>query len=402
MGRKQALEVGTDHTTLPHRLKRIEVAQTGGPGTLSGGSIAEAWKEIEPGINDLARYGMVTLVVNDSTRPPSGPMLEPLQDILDCEVRIIIATGTHRPITQKEKEDLLLGCFPDSEWKNSDCDSDDMVEIGTTTRGTPVILDPWILDGTPVIAVNSVEPHYFAGFTGGRKSFLPGVTARQTIVSNHYLACLPGSEPGRLSGNPVHEDMMEALAMIEERVRILQGNGVMHRGDLVHFFAGTCTGSFSSAARASAELSRLPLRSRADVLVLHPGEPLDINLYQSEKALYNCSRMVADGGRLLLVSACPEGLGADHLRQAFISSMDPEWEVPDREGYRLGDHAIVRLKEMRKRLTLSLASGLPDELVLEMGIEPVGDVEAWLERHGGGSMLFISSAGFVVPVPDGD
>jgi nickel-dependent lactate racemase len=272
-----------------------------------------------------------------------------------------------------------------------------MVFIGSTSRGTPVSLDPWLFEGGSVVAVNSVEPHYFAGFTGGRKSFLPGVASRETIVRNHYNACLPGSLPGRLKDNPVHEDMVEALAMLEERVEIIQGNGVMHRGRLVGFFAGSCGDSFAKASEASAALARVSVPGRSRLVVLHPGEPLHINLYQSEKAIYNCSSIVEEGGTLLLVTPCPEGLGASHLRQAFISSMDEGWKVPDSDSYVIGDHAIVRLQEMRKRLTIALASSLPDELVLEMGMEPVHDVRSWIMARDHDDAVFVPSAGFVVP-----
>ena len=360
-----------------------------------------AWEALSKELGAFSRRGLVTVVVNDSTRPPSGHMLAPLREVLDCRVRVIIATGTHRPVTAEEKDMLLGDLFPEASWKNSDCDSSDMVFIGETSRGTPVSLDPWVLDGTPVIAVNSVEPHYFAGFTGGRKSFLPGVASRETIVRNHYHACLPGSGPGVLAGNPVHEDMSEALSMLEERTEVLQGNGVMHGGDLIHFFAGSCTDSFTEAASASRRHSSLSVPGRSELVVLHPGEPLHINLYQSEKAIYNCNHLVQDGGTLLLVSPCPEGLGADHLRSAFISSMDEGWRVPGSHDYVIGDHAIVRLKEMRQRLTIALASGLPDELVRSMGIEPVHDIESWIDELGPSSITFIPSAGFVVPVLEG-
>jgi nickel-dependent lactate racemase len=134
------------------------------------------------------------------------------------------------------------------------------------------------------------------------------------------------------------------------------------------------------------------------VVILHPGEPLDINLYQSEKAIYNCSSIVEDGGFLLLISSCGEGLGADHLEKAFITSMDEAWSTPQRHQYNLGDHTIVRLKSMRKRMNLALASSLPDNVVEGMGIEPVHDIEAWITEKKCERPIFISGAGFVVPV----
>lgn len=378
----------------------FEISNNVNPPILTGQQVKNAWSGV---MTDLIRFRnskAVTLVVNDATRPASYPMIAPIEEVLGNKVRILFATGTHRPVTPDEKSILLGGCFQNASWKNSDCDSPDMVNIGRTPMGTPVCMDLWLFDGNPVVSVNSVEPHYFAGFTGGRKSFLPGVSCREAIVMNHYHACLPGALPGKLDGNPVHTDMMDALDMLEERVEIVQGNGVVHSGRLVHFFAGSCRKSFLKAVDASAELSTISVPSRSSVVVLHPGEPLDINLYQSEKAIYNCSSLVEDDGYLLLVSSCEEGIGADHLEKAFVTSMDGSWNTPEQHRYNLGDHTIVRLKNMRKRIHLALSSSLPDTIVKGMGIEPVHDIESWIRQKSCDIPLFIPGAGFVIPVTD--
>ncbi|MEN8208566.1 MAG: lactate racemase domain-containing protein [Candidatus Fermentibacteria bacterium] len=384
--------------SIPEILNKFEVSGPVVPEPLTEKQVEDAWADVMPDLIRFSSSKTVTVVVNDATRPASFPMIAPLEEILGDKVRILFATGTHRPVTPEEKSTLLGGRFPDAPWKNNDCDSQDMVYIGRTQMGTPVSMDPWLFDGNPVIAANSVEPHYFAGYTGGRKSFLPGVSSRESIVTNHYHACSEGALPGRLSGNPVHEDMMDALSMLEDRVEILQGNGVIHRGMLVHFYSGTCRESFLRATEASAALSTISIPYRSPVVILHPGEPLDINFYQSEKAIYNCNSIVEDGGHLLLISSCGEGIGADHLEKAFITSMDESWKTPERHQYNLGDHTIVRLKSMRKRIKLALSSNLPDSIVEGMGIEPVHDIESWITEKKCDRPVFIPGAGFVVPV----
>jgi lactate racemase len=376
----------------------ITVSNSHAPQPLTSRQIRDAWDVVIPDLLRFRKSKAVTLVVNDATRPASHPMISPIEDILGDRVRIIFATGTHRPVTAGEKEMLLGGCFPDAPWKNHDCDSSELIRLGETSLGTPVCVDPWLLDGNPVVSVNSVEPHYFAGYTGGRKSFLPGVSSRESIVMNHYHACMKGALPGMLEGNPVHMDMMEALSILEDRVEIVQGNGVMHHGRLVSFFCGRCEDSFLKAVEESARLSTVKAPFRSPLVILHPGEPLDINLYQSEKAIYNCSSLVEDDGYLLLVSSCDEGLGAAHLERAFITSMDESWSTPEKHQYNLGDHTIVRLKGLRKRIKLALSSSLPDEIVEGMGIEPVHDVESWVRQKNCSRSLFIPGAGFVVPV----
>ncbi|MCK5065192.1 MAG: DUF2088 domain-containing protein [Candidatus Fermentibacteraceae bacterium] len=388
---------------VPEDLQQGAVSISGDiPPPLSVERIRVAWEPVMSRLEEFRGGEAITLVVNDSTRPPSFRMLTAIEHELSGNVRILFATGTHRPVTPEEKNLLLGGLFSEAPWKNSDCDSDDMVYIGRTSRGTPVSIDPWILDGYPVVSVNSVEPHYFAGYTGGRKSFIPGVSARKTIVSNHFLACLPEAIPGELNSNPVHLDMMEALELIEDRAEIVQGNGVVNEGELVHFNAGSCEASFMTAVDACSRLSTLTETCKSPVVVLHPGSPLDVSLYQSEKAIYNCHSLVEDGGVLLLVSSCTEGLGADHMEKAFKASMDSDWATPEIEQYNLGDHTIVRLKNMRRRIRFALASGLPDEIVSGMGIEPVHDIVGWLRQQGCRYPLFIPRAGFVVPVAESD
>ncbi len=379
-------------------LHELEVSNRVDLPALTEQQMKDAWLDVMPELTRFRKSESVTLVVNDATRPPSASMISPLEDILGDKVRVLFAAGTHRPVTSMEKSELLGNAFRKAEWKSSDCDSPEMVYIGETPDGTPVSMDPWLLDGNPVVAVTSVEPHYFAGFTGGRKSFLPGVSSRDSIVKNHYLACLPGTTAGKLDGNPVHADMMNALNILENRVEIVQGNGVVHKGRIVHFNAGSCRDSFDKASRISSELSSLTVPRKSSVVVLHPGKPLDMNFYQSGKAIYNCASVVKDGGHLLLVSSCDEGIGADQLEKVFKISMDESWTPPEKHRYNLGDHTIVRLKNLRKRINLALSSSLPDSIVEAMGIEPVHDIESWIRTKDSDRPVFIPEAGFVIPV----
>jgi len=395
---KQNLKCMNDTNRIPDMLHELEVSNRIDLPALTEQQIKDAWSEVMPDLTRFAKSESVTLVVNDATRPASASMISPLEDVLGDKVKVLFATGTHRPVTRMEKSKLLGNSFRNAEWKSSNCDSPEMVYIGETPDGTPVSMDPWLFDGNPVVAVTSVEPHYFAGFTGGRKSFLPGVSSRDSIVMNHYRACLPGATAGKLEGNPVHADMMNALSMLEKSVEIVQGNGVVQNGRIVHFNAGSCGKSFVRASRISADLSRLTVPRKSSVVILHPGKPLDTNFYQSGKAIYNCASVVKDGGYLLLVSSCNEGLGADHLEEVFRVSMDESWKTPERQQYNLGDHTVVRLKNLRKKINLALSSSLPDSIVEVMGIEPVHDIESWIRTKESDRPLFIPEAGFVIPV----
>ena len=299
--------------------------------------------------------GVITVVVNDGTRPSPAGYLADLQPVLAGRVRFLFATGTHRRVTDKEKQRILGEAFsPDAPSFSHDCDDGTHVKIGTTSRGTEVEIHPWMLDG-PVLAVNTVEPHYFAGFTGGRKSFLPGVCSRETIVRNHYLACLPGALPGKLAGNPVHEDMMEGVSLLADRTEIVMVNGVSGKEEV---FCGSFDSSFYKACSVAADKCGIPLRGKYSSLEIYPGKGLEVSLYQAMKAVFMWESAVKDGGDLVLTARCTEGLGAKQMERLLYNSSFPIVVPGSAEEYLLGDHAAIRLHKIRNRIGLSFRTGI--------------------------------------------
>ncbi|MCD4708857.1 MAG: lactate racemase domain-containing protein [Candidatus Sabulitectum sp.] len=299
--------------------------------------------------------GVITVVVNDGTRPSPAGYLSALQPVLAGRARFLFATGTHRQATSEERLAILGRDFAgDVVAESNICDDGTHVHIGTTLRGTEVEIHPWLLEG-PVLAVNTVEPHYFAGFTGGRKSFLPGSSSRKTIVQNHFLACLPGALQGKLSGNPVHEDMMEGAALLAERTEIVMVNGVFG-SDAV--FCGAYDASFFKAADVAASKCGISVGTKYRSLELRPGRSLEISLYQAMKAVFLWERAVEDGGELILSADCPEGLGAIQMERLLLASSTALAVPRSAEEYLFGDHAVIRLKRIRSRLSLSFRIGI--------------------------------------------
>ena len=303
--------------------------------------------------------GVITVVVNDGTRPSPARQLADLYPVLAGRVRFLFATGTHRGVTDREKQRILGEAFSLHVPSFShDCDDGTHINIGTTSRGTEVDIHPWMLEG-PIVAVNTVEPHYFAGFTGGRKSFLPGVSSRSTIIRNHFLACFPGALPGKLSGNPVHEDMMEGVALLADRTDIVMVNGVSGKDDV---FYGSFDSSFYEACSVAANECGIPLAEKYSSLEVHPGGGLEMNLYQAMKAVFMWENAVKNGGDLVLAARCPEGLGASQMERLFFSSSLSSIAVPaSSEEYLLGDHAAIRLHKIRNRISVSFRTGIDME-----------------------------------------
>lgn len=299
--------------------------------------------------------GLITVVVNDGTRPSPWKYLAALKPVLAGRARFLFATGTHRPVTSEERFAILGESFAgDVTAESNICDDGTHIHIGTTLRGTEVEIHPWLLEG-PVLAVNTVEPHYFAGFTGGRKSFLPGSSSRKTIVQNHFLACLPEALPGKLSGNPVHEDMMEGAALLAERTEIVMVNGVFG-SDAV--FCGAYDASFFKAVDVAASNCGISVGAKYHSLELRPGRSLEISLYQAMKAVFLWESTVEDGGKLVLSAECSEGLGAVQMERLLLASSTALAVPRSSEEYLLGDHAAIRLKRIRSRLSLSFRIGI--------------------------------------------
>lgn len=246
----------------------------------------------------------VAIVVDDSTRStPTNLMIPPLLDELNNigvkeeNVTIIFGCGTHRAVTRQEATNLL-GEKVVNRIKNvsHDCKSEDQVYIGKTKKhGTEVYLNRIFAEADIKILTGDIGFHYYAGYGGGRKSVLPGVASEETIRDNHSMLLHPKAKTGVLDGNPVHEDMVEAakLAGVDFILNVV----VNSKGEIVKSFAGELEEAFYEGAKLVDEMYRVPVDSKADIVVASPGgHPADVNLYQAYKAVDNALHAVTGRG----------------------------------------------------------------------------------------------------------
>ncbi len=360
------------------------------------GAALAAWEASPESLETLR--GSVTVIVNDITRPAvTRALLEPVEAALLGRASVLVATGAHRDVSSTEKDALLGGLFRGAPWTCNSRGGGDRISLGRTSFGTGVLVHPWLLSSDALLVAGSVEPHYFAGFTGGRKAILPGCAAYTSIEDNHFLACAQGSSPAILEGNPVHEDMEEAAAMVEAAVRVVMAGSVVRGREGLYMRVGGLSETFRACVESARRNLCVELEGRAGCLVLKPGSGLETNLYQSMKAVYNFEAAVMDGGTVILSSGCPGGLGADHMEQLMIESMNPSTGPVTRASYRLGMHAAARLSRIRRRAVLALHSGLDPELVRRLGFVPVEDPHEFALRSGG-SIIEMDDAGCLTPV----
>jgi len=349
----------------------------------------------------------LTIVLNDATRPtPSGRILAhlvmmgllPERPALGA-VRVLIATGSHRPGGAEDVRHILHG-LPDSrwphlvEWHDAQLNSAH-VEVGTTSRGTPVHIDRRVLDSGSLLLVNSVEPHYFAGYTGGRKSLMPGLAGFDTIEANHCLALQPAADVLCLTGNPMHEDAEEAISLLP-LPDLLSLQVVLDQHQHIAFLAaGPLHATFEAAVAEADRRYVASLPEAADIVVSAAAPPMDYDLYQSQKAVDNAARAIRDGGTLILVSSCRHGIGDPRYFDLLASSATPaEAQRRIADHYLLGYHKANRLAAAAARINIFSVTHLPDETARAAFFTPFADLQTALQeavaRSGSASGLRIA------------
>ncbi len=310
-------------------------------------------------------------ILCDGTRPtPTALVLKHLYDDIKnhSNLSFIIATGSHRPPTENELSRIFGQYLEEFRSKIMVHDSrvpEYMVELGTTERGTPVAFNRAAIEAHGVVTINSVEPHYFAGFTGGRKSFLPGVAGFPTIERNHSYTMWPGSGPLALEGNPVSEDMFEAAEMLGEK-RIFSIQTVMtgdHR--LYSASTGNMNESFFKAVEKAKELYSVEIPGKTSIVVTVAPPPMDSNLYQSQKALEHARSAIEDGGIVILVASCWDGIGDPtfyNMLKDFKEGDDISKYIGD--NYKLGNHKAARMLTLKDKVQIFGVTDI-DQAMLE-------------------------------------
>jgi nickel-dependent lactate racemase len=331
----------------------------------------------------------VLIIINDATRPtPTGAILEGIMPLVekaayrDNDITLLVAAGAHRAPAGEEYRQLLgsfCGRLRGRCVYHDARNEADMIDLGTTRNGTPIHLNKRLFEADRIIATGSVEPHYFAGFTGGRKAFLPGIASYQTIEANHKQALSPRSRSLALEGNPVHEDMMDALPLIKAPVFSVmtvldkeQGVAAVTAGDLM--------ASFYAAVEIARKIFCVTVPAKADIVVSVATVPLDLDLYQSQKAIDTGSLVLTDGGTLILVSSCRDGIGDEAYAKLLASSSSPADAIEKiRAGYRLGYHKAAKMAGVSLRAKITAVSELGAERLASMFIEKAESPQAALD-----------------------
>ncbi len=319
-------------------------------------------------LQQLARSaGRVTLVICDITRPvPNGPILKGIIDELQSagirkdQITILIATGLHRPNLGREMLEVVgdAWVFDNIRIENHYArDAAWMVDLGKTqTDGIPVFLNRHLVDADLRIAIGLVEPHFMAGYSGGRKVVAPGVAGETTIRTfhNHRFMADPSSCNGNLMNNPLHRGQLEILELLGPTYAFNTIIDESRKMSFVNF--GDCVASHLDSVDAVRKYAEVPCdRKFATLLTSAAGYPLDKTYYQTVKGMVAPLQILAEGGRMVVASRCEEGLGSAEYRESQESL-----KTLGREGFleRIGKMPLADIDGWQTHMLLrTLATG---------------------------------------------
>lgn len=337
-------------------------------------------------IVNAKKNGKIIIVVDDHTRDaPTEKMLDALTEEMGEEhkerVTLLVACGTHAPPTEEELKRILRKQFYQFNVLIHDCDAKDLVHLGTTSRGTPVVLNKNYVEADIKVLTGDITLHYYAGFGGGRKSILPGISSRETIKKNHALLVDDHARTANIENNPVHLDMSEAASFA--RPDFVINTVADASGNLVDAYAGEMNAVFLKGAEVAKDLFCRETGDLFDVLVVSAGGfPKDRNLYQATKAVENCYRAVIPGGKFILVAECQEGIG-DVYFEDWMNEYATYEEVEDaiRTDFVLGGHKAFYMRKAMKRVHLSIVSELNTHVLNRWGINTYKSIWEAVEKE---------------------
>ncbi|OGU06553.1 MAG: hypothetical protein A2075_08010 [Geobacteraceae bacterium GWC2_58_44] len=363
----------------------------------------------------------VVIVTSDVTRPTGSDIYLPLlvarlnaAGVRDRDIEIVIALGIHRKQTEAEHRKIVGELYGRIRVTDHDCDDTGaLVYLGDTARGIPVEVNRRVAEAKRLILTGAVTFHYFAGFGGGRKSLLPGVSSRRSCMASHFALLNQGEGSGRhpkavtgnLEGNPVHEAMLEACAM--RPPDFILNTVLAPDKRILAAFAGEWRSAHLEGCRFYADAFSHPITERADLVVVSCGGfPKDINLIQAHKSMEYASRALKPGGVMILLAECRDGYGNATFFNWFRYQSCGELESALRKRYEINGQTAWSVKEKAERFRIVLVSQLPPEEVAAMGMIAAETLQqAFVQAQPmlpeGFRAYVIPEGGIVLPVLEG-
>lgn len=332
----------------------------------------------------------IGIVISDKTRLCGYNHYLPwLVDVLEKSgarkenMTFYVAYGTHPRQTDEESVNAYGKIYFKQSFIHHDCsDASVMTTLGTTKRGTPVTLRKDVLQSTLLITFGAISHHYFAGFGGGRKLLFPGLASREAIYHNHSLfldmnerKLEPGCQSGILDDNPVAEDLREIDTLLPSRLSV---HGILNsQGKVCQLHIGSAYSDFLGACNQH----NIYYKSQAEklfdcVIASGGGYPKDINFIQGHKSVHNAASFVKDGGTLILLAECRDGIGTGTFLPLFrAGGWDKVFDKLSKKYEGNGGTALAMMAKT-KRIHINMITNLDEETCDSMGVKKIDEGQA--------------------------
>ena len=336
-----------------------------------------------PSLAELARgKKRIVLVTSDHTRAVPSRITLPIElaEIRrgnpEAQITILIATGLHRVTTEQEQRRMFGDAIVDEEHIvcNDAFDPTQFVDMGTLPSGASFKVNRLATECDLLICEGFIEPHFFAGFSGGRKSILPGICAEETVKENHSYQAIasPYALTGVLEHNPIHEDMVVAARRVN--VSFILNVALNAKKQVVGAWAGDLEQAHAAGVAFVRQWSQCPPVTGDIVVTTNGGYPLDQNLYQSPKAVATAEACAGEDGVIIMCCGCADGMGGSHFAEliqmgtpeeidAYLSRIAPKATIPEQWCPQIYARIL-------HRHPMVLVSGLDDETVRRCNMIP--------------------------------
>ena len=351
----------------------------------------------------------VVIIVNDVSRAtPYKTMLPPLlkelhqQGIKKDQISLIIATGIHDPNTEEQNRRIFGDEIVEDYRLVSHNPDQNLVNLGELSSGNQLYLNEEVVDADLLITTGVITPHYFAGFSGGRKSILPGVAGRDTIQFNHSrMVNLIGNLPP-IEENPISQEMIEGakLAGVDFILNVVTNS----QQEIVEVVAGDLENAWLKGVKTSTEMYHVELEEKVDVAIVSAGGyPKDINIYQAQKALDNADGVVKEGGTIVLLAECRNGLGEETFEEWLNEAQEPKDNIDRiKDKFILGGHkafAISKVVLEKDFILLSEFSKKNTEMMFATKMDNLEQVLSEInQKYNDYTSIVLPQGGLTVPV----
>ncbi len=339
---------------------------------------------------DLVEPGTkTTIVVSDKTRPVPSHLLVPAilselnaTGVEDEDITILVATGLHRPNTKDELEEMLGAAVLNRvEVVNHDArNKESQVYLGDTNNGTPIWIDKVLHKAEFRILTGYIEPHFFAGFTGGRKAILPGCAGKDSIAVNHGADHIghPKARTGISKGNPIYEDGVEAAEKVG--VDFIVNVTLNREKEITRVFSGDVVEAHRKGTEFVSQKSKIPIEEKVDIAITNnSGYPLDLNLYQAVKGMTTPENVIKEGGEIIMAAECSDGIGHQTFENMILEAGSPERfleQVHSPDFFVIDQWQTQILARILSKAQISLFSeNIDDQKARGMWLKPIDSVE---------------------------